>query len=82
MTTVAACGLIVKGEVTRTTEDIFIQQAKSKIHDWKHELFEIEAKAKLGIATAEQLQISAQRIIELKSQIATAEKQIQEAARS
>lgn len=65
-----------------STQDIFIKQAKSNIHDWKHELIELEARAKLAAETPDQLKVSTQRIIQLKSQIATAEKQIQEVANS
>lgn len=65
-----------------STQDIFIKNAQSNIRDWKHELIELEARAKQATETPEQLKVSAQRIIELKSQIATAEKQIQEAASS
>ncbi len=59
-----------------STEDVFIKQAKANIHDWKHELIELEARTKQAGETPDQAKITAQRIIELKSQIATAEKQI------
>lgn len=65
-----------------STQDVFIKQAKSNIHDWKHELIELEARAKRAAETPDQLKVSTQRIIQLKSQIATAEKQIQEVANS
>lgn len=65
-----------------STQDIFIKQAKSNIHDWKHELVELEARSKQAAETPDQLKVSTQRIIELKSQIANAEKQIEKVASS
>ena len=63
-----------------STDKVFIEQTKSKIHDWKHELIELEARVKQSVDTQEQSQVNAQRIIELKSQIAAAEDQIREAS--
>jgi hypothetical protein len=60
-----------------STSDVFVRQAKSNILDWKHELIELEAKLGQGVQSPEQRQVSEQRIIELRSHIATAEQQIE-----
>ncbi len=61
-----------------STEDVFVKQVKANIHNWKHELIELEARSKQGGGSQEQSQVSAQRVIELKSQINAAEKQIEQ----
>lgn len=65
-----------------STQGIFIEQAKSNILDWKHELIELEARSKSAAGTPDQLKVCTQRIIELKSKIATAEKRLEEIAGS
>ncbi|MEZ6138579.1 MAG: hypothetical protein R3C53_27160 [Pirellulaceae bacterium] len=62
--------------------DVFIEQANSKIHAWKHELIELESRVQHSVETDEQSQVNAQRIIELKSQIAATEAQIRELSSS
>jgi small-conductance mechanosensitive channel len=55
----------------------FIEQTKAKIHQWNHELIELEARVKQGVEASDQLQICKQRIVELKSQIDAAQKQLE-----
>lgn len=61
-----------------SNNDIFISQAKARIDEWKKELIELEARVEQGVEDPEQSKICEQRIIELKSQIDTAQKQLQE----
>ena len=60
-----------------TIDHTFVEQTKAKIHQWNHELIELEARVKQGVEASDQLQICKQRIVELKSQIDAAQKQLE-----
>ncbi len=60
-----------------STDHTFIKQTKAKIHQWNHELIELEARVQQGVEASDQLQICKQRIVELKSQIDAAQKQLE-----
>jgi hypothetical protein len=59
------------------TDETYFNQTKAKIDQWNHERIELEARVAQGAEDAAQLQISKQRIIELKSQIEAAQKLIE-----
>lgn len=63
-----------------SSDSVFVEQTKAKIHDWKHELIELEARVAQNRDAPDQLQVNKQRIAELKSQIDTAQQQIDKSA--
>lgn len=75
VTAVSVCIHLGREDVM-TSDTTFINQTKAKIHDWKHELIELQARVTRGVEDPQQTQIFNQRIIELKSQISSAEDQL------
>ncbi len=61
-----------------SSEPTFIKQTTAKIDEWNHELIELEARVEQGAESPDQLRVCAQRVIELKSQIDAAQKQLEQ----
>ena len=60
------------------TDNTFTELTKAKINEWNHELIELKARVQQGTEAPDQLQICKQRIIELESQLADAQKQLEQ----